>query len=503
MGLRRSRSLGLAVLPPLRSLLRQPPGRRAALAAGRPRRRGVRGVGPRAASCPTGASRASRCSSPGREPRSRPGAAAGRAFRIAGAERAGGATRNVWRRSCSGRRPASSCSFARGAGDPRRREVHGPRVPQLARALPGDAAARPVDVRKDHQLLLLGIPPGGRRRPSSRASVSPSFADVAYNLSVATFAGLSPSSPRRAWASGSRAGASASASRRRVGAVFAGNVAAARSMPWARRSPGTSTTGTRRGSSRDGNTINEFPFFTFFHADLHPHLLAFPYFVAAFAVAHRCFERGSSSARARAADRLRACRRRSARPLSSRSWRARRGPRTSGTRRPSSILLVSSGVFARRRRDAGFRRRTWRSCAAPSRGGRARRPARPLRLPRFGSFQPREPGPRPRRPDLRAGSSFSASGGVFFAVADRWPSGRRRASDGERTPAPPRLLAVALAGGGALLGRVRHCGTPALLPDPLPRRARGASRRGAALRVAGRRSRRASSPRSCSSCRSR
>ncbi|HMF10629.1 MAG TPA: DUF2298 domain-containing protein, partial [Thermoanaerobaculia bacterium] len=36
-----------------------------------------------------------------------------------------------------------------------------------------------------------------------------------------------------------------------------------------------------------GDTINEFPFFTFFQADLHPHLLGFPYFIAAFAVGHR------------------------------------------------------------------------------------------------------------------------------------------------------------------------------------------------------------------------
>jgi YYY domain-containing protein len=36
-----------------------------------------------------------------------------------------------------------------------------------------------------------------------------------------------------------------------------------------------------------GDTINEFPFFTFFQADLHPHLLGFPYFVAAFAIGHR------------------------------------------------------------------------------------------------------------------------------------------------------------------------------------------------------------------------
>jgi uncharacterized membrane protein len=39
-----------------------------------------------------------------------------------------------------------------------------------------------------------------------------------------------------------------------------------------------------------GGTINEFPFFTFFHADLHPHLLAFPFFIATFAAAHRMME---------------------------------------------------------------------------------------------------------------------------------------------------------------------------------------------------------------------
>lgn len=39
-----------------------------------------------------------------------------------------------------------------------------------------------------------------------------------------------------------------------------------------------------------GDTINEFPFFTFLQADLHPHLVAFPFFVAAFAVAHRFLE---------------------------------------------------------------------------------------------------------------------------------------------------------------------------------------------------------------------
>ena len=47
------------------------------------------------------------------------------------------------------------------SGDPRRREVHGPRLPELAGALSGDASRRPLDGGKDHQLLLLGLSPGG------------------------------------------------------------------------------------------------------------------------------------------------------------------------------------------------------------------------------------------------------------------------------------------------------------------------------------------------------
>ena len=39
-----------------------------------------------------------------------------------------------------------------------------------------------------------------------------------------------------------------------------------------------------------GDTINEFPFFTFLQADLHPHLTAFPFFIAAFAIAQRLAE---------------------------------------------------------------------------------------------------------------------------------------------------------------------------------------------------------------------
>lgn len=108
------------------------------------------------------------------------------------------------------------------------------------------------------------------------------------------------------------------------------------------------------------NTINEFPFFTFLQADLHPHLLAFPYFVAAFAVAHRYLEmggaRGESGARAR-------------RPL------ARLAPAlllvlVAGTARAANnwnlpalaMLLVFAGVF---RATAG---RRWPGVAAAARG---------------------------------------------------------------------------------------------------------------------------------------
>src|SRR6266542_1912633 len=129
--------------------------------------------------------------------------------------------------------------------------------------------------------------------PAKLASINPS---VAYNLALPTFAGFSSCA---AACLGFRLGSG----RRAAGlgaaglTVFAGNIAGAfdavrnplaRDFDYWRASrvigldPGT----------HDYTTINEFPFFTFFHADLHPHLLAFPFFLAAFALAHRWIERG-------------------------------------------------------------------------------------------------------------------------------------------------------------------------------------------------------------------
>jgi YYY domain-containing protein len=114
---------------------------------------------------------------------------------------------------------------------------------------------------------------------------------VGYNLAVATFAGFS-------FVAAACLGFRLSRGRRAaaIGAgfacVFAGNLTGAFDG-W--------TNFFGRGNfdywhaSRvigAGDTINEFPFFTFFHADLHPHLLAFPFFLAAFALADRWIEAG-------------------------------------------------------------------------------------------------------------------------------------------------------------------------------------------------------------------
>ena len=113
---------------------------------------------------------------------------------------------------------------------------------------------------------------------------------VGYNLALATFAGFS-------FAAASCLGFRLSGGRMpaAVGAgfvsVFAGNLTGAFDA-WARP---FATDFDYWHASRvigKGDTINEFPFFTFFHADLHPHLLAFPFFLAAFAVADRWIEAG-------------------------------------------------------------------------------------------------------------------------------------------------------------------------------------------------------------------
>jgi YYY domain-containing protein len=110
---------------------------------------------------------------------------------------------------------------------------------------------------------------------------------VAYNLAVATFAGYSfvAAACLALRLSGGRTAAGVWAG---IGTVFAGNLVGALDA-W--RAPFTRDFDYWHASRViAGGTINEFPFFTFFHADLHPHLLAFPFSIAVFAVAHRYLE---------------------------------------------------------------------------------------------------------------------------------------------------------------------------------------------------------------------
>src|SRR5436190_20115253 len=117
----------------------------------------------------------------------------------------------------------------------------------------------------------------------AKISAVPTF--VSYNLAVATFAGYSfvAAACLALRLSGGRAAAAIWSG---IGAVFAGNLVGALDA-W--RAPLARDFDYWHASRviASGNTINEFPFFTFFHADLHPHLLAFPYSIAVFAAAHR------------------------------------------------------------------------------------------------------------------------------------------------------------------------------------------------------------------------
>lgn len=111
---------------------------------------------------------------------------------------------------------------------------------------------------------------------------------VGYNLAVATFAGYSFSA---AACLGFRlsGGRTPVAILSGFASVFAGNPAGALDAWKAPFGRGFDYWHASRVIG-DGKTIDEFPFFTFFHADLHPHLLAFPFFIAAFAVATRVLE---------------------------------------------------------------------------------------------------------------------------------------------------------------------------------------------------------------------
>jgi YYY domain-containing protein len=108
---------------------------------------------------------------------------------------------------------------------------------------------------------------------------------VSYNLALATFAGYSfvaAASLGMRLADGRLSAGIASG----FGAVFAGNLSGALDGWNFFLGKGFDYFHASRVIAA-GDTINEFPFFTFFQADLHPHLLAFPYFIAAFTVGHR------------------------------------------------------------------------------------------------------------------------------------------------------------------------------------------------------------------------
>jgi YYY domain-containing protein len=126
------------------------------------------------------------------------------------------------------------------------------------------------------------------------ASVNPF---VAYNLAIATFAGFSFAAAACLGfrLSAGRTGAAVGAG---FACVFAGNLMGALDA-WARPFAKDFDYWHASRVIGSGDTINEFPFFTFFHADLHAHLLAFPFFLASFAVADRWIEAGAQRSKVR------------------------------------------------------------------------------------------------------------------------------------------------------------------------------------------------------------
>ena len=116
---------------------------------------------------------------------------------------------------------------------------------------------------------------------------------VAYNLAIATLAGYSFSAAACIGyrLTGGRTTAAVGAG---FVSVFAGNLVGAFDA-WARPFAKDFDYWHASRVIGAGDTINEFPFFTFFHADLHPHLLAFPFFIAVFAMADRWIEAGPAA----------------------------------------------------------------------------------------------------------------------------------------------------------------------------------------------------------------
>ncbi len=107
------------------------------------------------------------------------------------------------RRALLGRRGGLPPDPRRGPRDSRPGEVHGPGVPELPRALFGNAAGRSLDVGKDDQLLLLGIP--SRRHPAQALGRG---ADGRLQPVDRELRRASPSSRRPVSACGSRAAVS-------------------------------------------------------------------------------------------------------------------------------------------------------------------------------------------------------------------------------------------------------------------------------------------------------
>ena len=208
-----------------------------------------------------------------------------------------GATRRSSAPSSSGelgrRLPADPGGRAR---DPRRREVHGPRLPELARALPR-ACRRAI---RGWPGKTINYYYWGYLLAAAQAQLSGRRADDRVQPLGRDASPASRSRRPRLSGCASPAAGSASALAAGAGAVFAGNLAGALDA-W--NAPFAADFDYWHASRVIGpenfKTINEFPFFTFFHADLHPHLLAFPFFIAAFVVAHRWVEAGNERGSAR------------------------------------------------------------------------------------------------------------------------------------------------------------------------------------------------------------
>ena len=280
-----------------------------------------------------------------------------------------------------------------------------------------------------------------------QAQVSNVAPMVAYNLAIGSFAGFSFCAAACLGFRLSR-GDLRAAIGAGFGCVFAGNLAGAFdawSAPFVRDFDYFHASRVIAA----GNTINEFPFFTFFHADLHPHLLAFPYFIAAFAFAHRWMERGPGE------------------------WKARRAPWTvlvalvAGTSRAASlwnlpamaILLVFCGAL---RPERGERLpRPGRLAGGAVMGAAVAFLSMALFYPYTASFQMASRGVKPGESSVGIATMFSplieflGVWGLLFAAAAAalWP---RAGGDSESARRNRDALVAASVATGLFLGLASH-----------------------------------------------